>query len=95
MKHFNFTIDESLPVDVEVAVDPEMLGKVYESLIAEEERGVAGIFYTPRVEIDFMCRMSLIEYLENETKISSKKRLLILFLTHIIKSRNLKMKNYL
>ncbi|MFN4220587.1 MAG: DNA methyltransferase, partial [bacterium] len=67
---FNFTIDESLPIDVEVAVDPEMLGKVYESLIAEEERGDSGIFYTPRTEIDFMCRLALIEYLYNHTSIS-------------------------
>ncbi|MCS7180692.1 MAG: BREX-1 system adenine-specific DNA-methyltransferase PglX, partial [bacterium] len=70
---FNFTIDESLPLDIEVAVDPEMLGKVYESLIAEEERGNIGIFYTPRIEIDFMCRMSLIEYLATETKIDKEK----------------------
>ena len=41
---FNFTIDEASPSDAEVAVDPEMLGKVYESLISSEERGDAGIF---------------------------------------------------
>ncbi|MEM5800993.1 MAG: Eco57I restriction-modification methylase domain-containing protein [Candidatus Aenigmatarchaeota archaeon] len=70
---FNFTIDESMPLDVEVAVDPEMLGKVYESLINEEERSNAGIFYTPRVEIDLMCRLSLIEYLSEETKIEKSK----------------------
>lgn len=64
---FNFTIDEASPIDVEVAVDPEMLGKVYESLIAEEERGSSGIFYTPRIEIDFMCRLSLVEYLHSKT----------------------------
>ncbi|MEO0139193.1 MAG: DNA methyltransferase, partial [candidate division WOR-3 bacterium] len=82
LETFNFTIDESLPVDVEVAVDPEMLGKVYESLIAEEERGEAGIFYTPRVEIDFMCRMSLVEYLANETKISKEKIIDFIFDPH-------------
>ncbi len=70
---FNFTIDESLPIDVEVAVDPEMLGRVYESLIAEEERGSAGIFYTPRVEIDLMCRLSLVEYLTERTNLSKDK----------------------
>ncbi len=70
---FNFTIDESLPLDVEVAVDPEMLGRVYESLIAEEERGYSGIFYTPRVEIDFMCRMALTEFLANKTSIEKEK----------------------
>jgi len=72
---FNFTIDEASPVDVEVAVDPEMLGMVYESLIADEERGGGGIFYTPRVEIDFMCRLSLMEYLHSQ--LSSAKDSLI------------------
>lgn len=88
LETFNFTIDESLPLDVEVAVDPEMLGKVYESLIAEEERGEAGIFYTPRVEIDFMCRISLVEYLANETKISKDKIIDFIFDPH---NENLKL----
>ena len=66
---FNFTIDEASPFDIEVAVDPEMLGKVYESLIAQDERGNAGIFYTPRVEIDFMCRLSLVNYMHSKTNI--------------------------
>ena len=68
LERFNFTIREDLPFDVEVAVDPEMLGKVYESLVLEEERGKSGIFYTPRIEVDFMCRQAIIEYLV-ETKI--------------------------
>ena len=63
---YNFTIREELPLEVEVAVDPEMIGKVYESLVNLSEKGNerqgAGIFYTPRTEIDFMCRISLIEY---------------------------------
>ncbi|MBM4464007.1 MAG: hypothetical protein FJ014_00305 [Chloroflexi bacterium] len=67
LERYNFTVDESTPLDVEVAVDPEMLGKVYESLVAEEERHAAGIFYTPREEIDYMCRLSLIEYLHEQT----------------------------
>ncbi|MEW6558447.1 MAG: DNA methyltransferase, partial [Elusimicrobiota bacterium] len=64
---YNFTIREDLPLDVEVAVDPQMIGYVYESLanVAEEiyERQDLGIFYTPKVEVDFMCRRSLVEYL--------------------------------
>ncbi|MBO8132202.1 MAG: Eco57I restriction-modification methylase domain-containing protein [Candidatus Marinimicrobia bacterium] len=79
---FNFTIDESSPIDVEVAVDPEMLGRVYESLIAEEERGNAGIFYTPRVEIDFMCRLSLVNYLASEESISKEKIIDFVFEPH-------------
>lgn len=69
LERFNFTIREDMPFDVEVAVDPEMLGKVYESLVLEEERGKSGIFYTPRIEVDFMCRQSIIEYLVETTGI--------------------------
>jgi len=70
LERYNFTIQESLPLEVEVAVDPEMLGRVYESLINEEDRHQAGIFYTPRIEIDYMCRLSLMEYLHEATGFS-------------------------
>ncbi|MGB7062367.1 MAG: DNA methyltransferase [Candidatus Zixiibacteriota bacterium] len=64
---YNFTIREDMPLESEVAVDPQMLGYVYESLakVAEEiyDRNDLGIFYTPRVEVDFMCMRSLVEYL--------------------------------
>jgi len=64
---YNFTIKEDMPLDQEVAVDPQMIGYVYESLanVAEEiyDRNDLGIFYTPRVEVDFMCRRVLVEYL--------------------------------
>ncbi len=70
---YNFTIREDLPLDVEVAVDPEMIGYVYESLsnVAEEiyERQDLGIFYTPRIEVDFMCRRAIVEYLIKNTDI--------------------------
>jgi type I restriction-modification system DNA methylase subunit len=59
LEQYNFTVTEESPYDIDVAVDPAMLGKIYESLIAEQERGEAGIFYTPRVEVDLMCRVSL------------------------------------
>ncbi len=69
LERYNFTIAEDSPLDKEVAVDPEMIGKVYESLVnvSEEvdERGEAGIFYTPRTEIDLMCRLSLADHLAN------------------------------
>jgi len=69
LERYNFTISEDSPLDKEVAVDPEMIGKVYESLVnvsAETgERGDAGIFYTPRTEIDLMCRLSLVDHLAN------------------------------
>ena len=70
LEKYNFTITESTPLDQEVAVDPEMIGKVYESLVNVEEdideRGEAGIFYTPRTEIDLMCRLSLVDNLKNK-----------------------------
>jgi hypothetical protein len=68
---YNFTIKEDLPLEVDVAVDPEMIGKVYESLVnvSEEssERGDSGIFYTQRVEIDLMSKRSLVEYFSNNS----------------------------
>ena len=64
---YNFTILEDAPLDKEVAVDPEMIGKVYESLVnvltETDERGDAGIFYTARTEIDLMCRLAIIDSL--------------------------------
>ncbi|MFH7880946.1 MAG: DNA methyltransferase, partial [Candidatus Aenigmatarchaeota archaeon] len=67
---YNFTIREDMPFDQEVAVDPVMIGYVYESLaqVAEEiyDRKDLGIFYTPRIEIDFMCRRALVEYLSKQ-----------------------------
>lgn len=66
---YNFTIKEDLPLDVEVAVDPQMLGYLYESFanIAEGiyERNDLGVFYTPVSEVDFMVRRSLVEYFAN------------------------------
>ena len=64
----NFTIAEDTPFDQEVAVNPEMIGKVYEGLVGLtelEERRAAGIFYTPRTEIDLMCRLALVDHLAN------------------------------
>ncbi|HUT99023.1 MAG TPA: Eco57I restriction-modification methylase domain-containing protein, partial [bacterium] len=66
---YNFTIEESTPLDQEVAVDPEMLGKVLENLLEEEERKKEGVYYTPRPIVDFMCRESLLGYLADQTGI--------------------------
>ena len=69
LEKYNFTIAEDSPLDQEVAVDPEMIGKVYESLVnvsdEADERGDAGIFYTQRTEIDLMCRLALVDNLTN------------------------------
>jgi type I restriction-modification system DNA methylase subunit len=66
---YNFTIAENIQGDEDVAVDPEMLGKVFENLLAAEERGQSGTFYTPRGIVQFMCVESLSRYLSDETGI--------------------------
>ena len=58
---YNFTVAESTPLDVEVAVDPEMLGKVFEELVTG--RHEQGSYYTPKPIVSFMCREALVEYL--------------------------------
>ena len=58
---FNFTVTESTPYDTEVAVDPEMLGKVFEELV--NERQESGAYYTPRPVVSFMCREALKGYI--------------------------------
>ena len=58
---FNFTITEASPLEVEVAVDPEMLGKVFEELVIE--RHEKGTYYTPKPIVSFMCREALKGYL--------------------------------
>lgn len=59
---FNFTVTESTPLDVEVAVDPEMLGKVFEELVTG--RHESGSYYTPKPIVSFMCREALKGFLE-------------------------------
>ncbi|MEK6408250.1 MAG: TaqI-like C-terminal specificity domain-containing protein [Acidobacteriota bacterium] len=63
---YNFTVNEAEPLDKEVAVDPEMLGKVFENLLAVKERKSKGSYYTPRAIVHYMCRQSLNSYLETE-----------------------------
>ena len=66
---YNFTINEDEPLEKEVAVDPEMLGKIFENLLEVKERRSKGAFYTPREIVHYMCQESLINYLSNEIKI--------------------------
>ena len=61
---FNFTVMESTPFDIEVAVDPEMLGKVFEELVTG--RHESGSYYTPRPVVAFMCREALKGYLAGQ-----------------------------
>ncbi|MCT7971123.1 BREX-1 system adenine-specific DNA-methyltransferase PglX [Laspinema olomoucense] len=64
---YNFTISENVAGDEDVAVDPEMLGKVFENMLAAEERGQSGTFYTPRGIVNFMCAEVLSRYLADES----------------------------
>ena len=66
---FNFTIKEDEPLEREVAVDPEMLGKVFENLLDVTDRKSKGAFYTPRDIVHYMCQQGLIGYLANHTSI--------------------------
>jgi len=63
-ERFNFTVSENTPYDIEVAVDPEMLGKVFEELVTG--RHETGSYYTPRPVVAFMCREALKGYLETK-----------------------------
>jgi adenine-specific DNA-methyltransferase len=58
---YNFTIYEDDPNDHTVAVDPEMLGHIFENLL--EDNKDKGAFYTPKEIVHYMCQESLIEYL--------------------------------
>ena len=61
---YNFTVREDEPLEKEVAVDPEMLGKVFENLLPENLRKGKGAYYTPRTIVHYMCQESLINYLD-------------------------------
>lgn len=66
---YNFTMNEDEPLEREVAVDPEMLGKIFENLLDVKDRKSKGAFYTPREIVHYMCQESLVNYLVNETGI--------------------------
>lgn len=73
LSEYNFTTDESTSQFQQVAIDPEMLGRIFENLLAEitEETGeqarkAKGAFYTPREIVDYMCKESLKEYLKTK-----------------------------
>ncbi|KAF0127735.1 MAG: hypothetical protein FD189_281 [Elusimicrobia bacterium] len=77
LETYNFTIDENTSVDVELAVDPEMLGRIFENLLAEinpetgeTARKATGSYYTPRPIVEYMVDESLKEYLKTRTAIA-------------------------
>lgn len=69
LNRYNFTVEENTPVEIEVALDPELLGKVFENLLGaynpetqETARKQTGSFYTPREIVNYMVDESLIAY---------------------------------
>ena len=77
--YYNFTIDENDPNDAEVGVDPEMLGRIFENLL--EDNKDKGAFYTPKEIVQYMCRESLIAYLQTDVKDEATKEALRQFVT--------------
>ena len=78
---YNFTVDESAPFDVEISIEPEMLGRIFENLLAEinpetsaSARKETGSFYTPREIVDYMVKESLkLSLQKNAENIDAKK----------------------
>lgn len=73
LERYNFTIDENSSTNEELAIDPEMLGRIFENLLAEQnpetkiaasDRKVTGSYYTPREIVDYMVEQSISEYLK-------------------------------
>ncbi len=77
LETYNFTIDENIPIDIDLSVDPEMLGRIFENLLAEinpetgkNAQNATGSFYTPRPIVEYMVDESLIQYLLTKTDVS-------------------------
>ncbi|MBZ4650838.1 MAG: adenine-specific DNA-methyltransferase [Thermosipho sp. (in: thermotogales)] len=76
LETYNFTVDENTPIDIELSIDPEMLGLILENLLAEinpetgeSARKQLGSFYTPKEIVDFMVTESLKYYLQDHTNL--------------------------
>lgn len=75
LNRYNFTVEENTPTEIEVALDPELLGKVFENLLGtynpetrETARKDSGSFYTPREIVSFMVDEALKHYLLKNLK---------------------------
>jgi hypothetical protein len=80
LETYNFTIDENVSFDEELSIDPEMLGRIFENLLAEinpdtgeSARKKTGSYYTPRTIVDYMVDESLLVYLKERTSIDESK----------------------
>lgn len=86
LEQYNFTIDENSIYDAEVSIDPEMLGTIFENLLAEIDpdteksaRKATGSFYTPREIVDYMVEQSLVQYIKTKVSTENEEQLLELF----------------
>ncbi len=79
LSQYNFTIDENDPDDAEVGVDPEMLGRIFENLL--EDNKDKGAYYTPKEIVQYMCRESLIAYLQTDVEDEATKEAIRQFVT--------------
>ena len=73
--HYKFTVEENTPIEQEVALDPELLGKVFENLLAaynpetrETARKQTGSYYTPRAVVDYMVEEALVATLAEKAQ---------------------------
>jgi len=80
LETYNFTIDENTSYDEELSIDPEMLGRIFENLLAEinpetgeSARKSTGSYYTPRLIVNYMVDQSLLLYLKGQTGIKEEK----------------------
>ena len=86
LNRYNFTVEENTPSNVQIALDPELLGKVFENLLgtynpetSKTARKGSGSFYTPREIVDFMVDESLKTYLLQNVKGMTDDQAKILF----------------
>ncbi|MCB5229975.1 MAG: BREX-1 system adenine-specific DNA-methyltransferase PglX [Candidatus Cloacimonetes bacterium] len=75
-ERYNFTVDESTSTDIEIAVDPEMLGKIFENLLAELDKDTGetarkktGSYYTPREVVEYIVDISLFQHLKTHVTV--------------------------
>lgn len=80
LERYNFTVDENTSIDSELSIDPEMLGRIFENLLArinpetnKKVRNATGSFYTPRQIVEYMVDESLYYYLTEKTNINENK----------------------
>lgn len=69
---YNFTVHESTPLETEVAVDPEILGRVFEKLQILKEQKEKGAFYTPSNIVHYMSRKTIVQYLTDNSLLNKE-----------------------